>query len=286
MKRIIICLLISFNAMRLFSQDFTVFHDRRGDLSRVLYFYNDSISEFASLFSSNALKILMGNVDLLDSRYSYLDIFSLAQLDSRNLRLLRNMVYARHGYKFNSEDLVSYFSRFDWYNPKFSNVDDLLTDVDTYNIRAIQAFENMNENSRNIVLNNPAGFWHDSPVVAADYGERFIIHPNNRLEFYFSSMQNMPIASRLNGSYTIKGNVLIYSVTEIYIVMNNSEIEEYPWGHSWENETGNKLTLEKPIIFRFPVSNIETRTWGSDFSRETITIGGKDFFKFSDDVNY
>jgi hypothetical protein len=286
MKRIIICLLIYLNAMGLFSQEFTIFQGGRGDLNRVLNFYNGSISEFSGIFSSNALKILMGDADLLGGGYSRLDIFSLAQFDSRNLRLLRNMVYARHGYKFNSSDLTLYFSRFDWYNPRFDNVDDLLTDVDKYNIQAIQAFESRNENSRNIVLNNPVGFWHDSPAVASGYGERFIIHPNNRLEFYFSQMQNMPIASRLNGSYTIKGNVLIYSVTEIYIVMNNSQIMEYPWGYSWEDETENKLTLEKPIMFKFPVSNVWTRTWGSDFSRETITIGGRDFFKFSDDVNY
>jgi hypothetical protein len=285
MKRIIICLMISFNVMGLFSQDWTVFHGGRGDLSRALSSYNDSISEFTGIFSSNALKILMGEIALLSGRYSYLDIFSLAQLDNRNLRLLRNMIYARYGYKFNSEDLVSYFSRFDWYNPRFDNVDNRLTDVDNYNIRAIQAFGNMNENSRNIVLNNLVGVWHGSPVVAAGYSERFIIHPNNRLEFYFSQMKNVPIASRLNGSYTIRGNVLIYSVTEIYFVMNNSEIMQGANGYEWENIEGNKLTLEKPIIFKFPVSNIGTRTWGSDLTRETITIGGQDFFKLSDDVN-
>jgi hypothetical protein len=286
MKKIIIYIIIFFITMGLFSQDFSVLHGGRGNIGQISNSYNNSIFEFSGIFSSNALKILLGEVDLLSTRYSRLDIFSLAQLDSKNLRLLRNMVYARHGYRFSSADLVSYFTRFDWYNPRFDNVDNLLTDVDKYNISAIQVFENMNENLPNIILNNLTGFWHDSPAVAAGYSERFIIHPNNKLEFYFSEMQNMPIAARLNGSYTIKGNVLIYSVTEIYFVMNNSEIMQYPWGYSWEDETGNKLTLEKPIVFKFPVSNMETRTWSSEFSRETITIGGKDFFKLSDNVNF
>ncbi|MDY5123760.1 MAG: YARHG domain-containing protein [Treponema sp.] len=37
-------------------------------------------------------------------------------------RYLRNLVYARHGYIFNSEDLNSYFNKFDWYktNPSFT----------------------------------------------------------------------------------------------------------------------------------------------------------------------
>jgi hypothetical protein len=123
----------------------------------------------------------------------------------------------------------------------------------------IQSFENRNENLPNVVLNSPVGFWHDSPGVAARFGERFIIHPNNRLEFYFSDMQNMPIASRLNGSYEISGNVLIYSVTEIYFVMNNADIRGYPWGYSWDDSTENKLILERPLYInsRFQISQQE-----------------------------
>lgn len=285
MKKTIICLILYLNVTGLFAQDWSVLHGGRGDLNRVLRSYNGSIFEFSSLFSSNALRILLGEVDILNSRYLELDIFSLSQLDNRGLRLLRNMIYARHGYRFNSPDLTTFFRRFTWYNPRHDNVDNLLTDVDKYHIQMIQAFENMNENLPNIILNNHTGFWHNSPAVAAGYGERFIFHPNNRLEFYFSQMQNMPIASHINGSYVIRGNVLIYTVTEIYFVINNANIVEEPWGTSWENSTINKLTLETPIVYKFPVSNIETRSWDSGLTRETLTIGGRDFFKLTNNVN-
>jgi hypothetical protein len=286
MKKLIVCLMIYLSTAGLFAQDFHVFYDEREDLNRVLRSYNDSIFEFASIFSSGALRILLGEVDILDSRWVQLDIFSLSQMDNRSLRILRNMIYARHGYRFNSPDLTAFFNRFNWYNPRFDNVDGFLTDVDNFHIQMIQAFENRNENLPNVVLNNPAGFWHDSPAVAASYGERFIIHPDNRLEFYFSNMQNVPIAGHLNGSYAIRGNVLIYSVTEIYFVMNNGDIRSMTWGYYWDNSTGNKLTLEKPIVYKFPVSNIETVSWTSGLSCETLTIGGRNFYKFSDDVNY
>ncbi|MCL2720753.1 MAG: YARHG domain-containing protein [Treponema sp.] len=291
MKKIII-LLVFLISTGLFAQDFSVFHDENertrhtsGELS-ILSFYEGSIFEFSSIFSSNALRILLGEVDILASRWVQLDIFSLAQLDNRNLRLLRNMIYARHGLRFNSADLTSYFRQFDWYNPRLNNVDNLLTDVDKWHIGYIQAYESRNENLPNITLNNPIGFWHDSPAVAASYGERFIFHPNNRLEFYFSNMQNMPIASRLNGTYLIRGNVLIYSVTEIYFVMNNADIRRYTWGNSWVNSTENKLTLERPIIYKFPVSGITTSTFGTDRTLETLEIGGRKYFKFSNNVNY
>ena len=266
-----------------FSQDF--FNDRFVDFDRALESYNRSILDFAGIFSSNALRILMGDIELLNSGHSGLDIFSLAQLDNQHLRLLRNMIFARHGNIFNSPDLISYFNRFNWYNPRFNNVDGLLTYVDRAHIQMIQAFENRNENLPNIVWNNPTGFWHDSPMVAAGFSTRFIIHPNNRLEYYFSSMTNFPIGVSLNGSYSISGNVLIYTVTEISINTNNSVPARYPWGYSWGSITENKLTFNEPIIFRFPVTNIESFNFDNR-TLKTITIGGTRFFRLSGDVNF
>lgn len=282
MKKIIICLIILINANFAFSQDF--FNDRNVDLNQALDSYDRSIYDFASIFSSKALRILLGNIDILSTRWVELDIFSLAQLDNQHLRLLRNMIYARHGYIFNSQELISYFNRFDWYSPKFRNIDGLLTNVDRMHIQMIQAFENRNENLANISWNNSTGFWHESPVVAAGYSRRFIIHPDNRLEYYFSSMTNFQIGISLNGNYSIKGNVLIYYVTEININMNNSVLSSYPWGYSWENSTGNKLTLDKPIVYKIHVSNIESYNWNNQ-AYETITIGGMRFFKLSNNVN-
>ncbi|MDR2730664.1 MAG: YARHG domain-containing protein [Treponema sp.] len=284
MKKLFICLVVCLNITGLFAQDFSVFHGEEGSLNEILRSYNGSVSEFAGIFSSKALKILLGEVDILNSRYLELDIFSLSRLDNHGLRLLRNMIYARHGYRFSSPDLTAFFSRFDWYNPMYNDVERFLTNIDKRHIQIIQSFENRNENLPSIVLNKPAGFWHDSPAVAAGYGERFIFHPNNRLEFYFSQMRNIPIASRLDGSYVIKGNVLIYSVTEIYFVMNNADIRRDPGGYSWDSSTGNKLTLERPLVYKFPVSNITTRVFSSERSLEALTIGGRDFYKFSDDV--
>jgi hypothetical protein len=247
--------------------------------------YRNSMFEFAGIFSSNAMRILLGEIDLLKTQYSRLDIFSVAQLNNQNLRLLRNTIYARHGCIFNLEDLTVHFKQFDWYNPRFENVDRLLTDVDKYNIQMIQEFESRNKKLP-VITYNIVGFWHDNPSVGAGYGEHFIIYPDNRLEFYFSSMRDLSIVGRLNGSYTVNGNVLIFFVEEISFATNDSEYEAYTWGYGWANEVGNKMTFEKPIIYEFPVSTIETMSWDSGYTLETIKIGGQNFFKFSDDVNF
>ena len=60
-----------------------------------------------------------------------------------DLRILRNEIFARKGYIFKSEDLNNYFSKFEWYNPRFKSdeIDNYLTEVDKQNIEVIAGYE-------------------------------------------------------------------------------------------------------------------------------------------------
>jgi hypothetical protein len=65
----------------------------------------------------------------------------LANLSRRDLRILRNTIYARHGRQFKSQLLQEYFDTMEWYkaNPAFT--DKALTKVDTTNVRLIKSVE-------------------------------------------------------------------------------------------------------------------------------------------------
>lgn len=56
-----------------------------------------------------------------DELYPYMNLPTLS-MQKKDLRLLRNLFYAKHGYIFKSQDLKDIFENFDWYkpNPKFS----------------------------------------------------------------------------------------------------------------------------------------------------------------------
>ncbi len=58
-----------------------------------------------------------------------------------NLRILRNAIFARHGYKFKSADLQEYFAGFDWYRSRFADVTAQLSSVEKKNIELIKALE-------------------------------------------------------------------------------------------------------------------------------------------------
>lgn len=69
---------------------------------------------------------------------------TLKQLDNmsrRDLRLLRNLIYARHGYRFKSELLRGYFSDFEWYRPDPKFTSKRLTRIDWRNIKLVKSLE-------------------------------------------------------------------------------------------------------------------------------------------------
>jgi YARHG domain len=65
----------------------------------------------------------------------------LSNLSRRDLRLLRNTIYARHGRQFKSKLLQAYFDDMAWYkrNPAFTDKD--LSKIDNTNVRLIKSVE-------------------------------------------------------------------------------------------------------------------------------------------------
>lgn len=65
----------------------------------------------------------------------------LAEMSRRDLRILRNMVYARHGRPFQSDILRMYFANMPWYTEDRAYTDARLTEADRRNIQLIQTVE-------------------------------------------------------------------------------------------------------------------------------------------------
>ncbi len=58
------------------------------------------------------------------------------------LRIMRNEIYARHGYSFLMEDMQKHFAVVDWYMPIVLDVKSQLTDIETKNAALIKRYEN------------------------------------------------------------------------------------------------------------------------------------------------
>lgn len=61
--------------------------------------------------------------------------------DKAQLKVMRNEIYARHGYKFKTETMLDYFAECNWYSGIETNVDSKLTKIEKENIELIQKYE-------------------------------------------------------------------------------------------------------------------------------------------------
>ena len=66
----------------------------------------------------------------------------LAKYDKKSLRIMRNEILARHGYRFESKDLQDYFGKQSWYQPAASNDQIKLSLLEQLNIDLIKFAEN------------------------------------------------------------------------------------------------------------------------------------------------
>ena len=76
-----------------------------------------------------------------DMLLTYEDLYHLTE---EELRLARNEIYARHGRKFNNQELQDYFNSKDWYFGYIESEDfseDLLSDIERQNVDFIMSFE-------------------------------------------------------------------------------------------------------------------------------------------------
>lgn len=72
-----------------------------------------------------------------------IDTLDLLDLNKEQLRFLRNEIFARRGYIFQSQDLNEYFLKFNWYEPKYSSneIINYLSVIDQTNIEQIKQLE-------------------------------------------------------------------------------------------------------------------------------------------------
>ena len=62
----------------------------------------------------------------------------------KELEIMRNSIYARHGYRFRRDDLLRYFSQFSWYTPSSGDMTlaySYMSGIERYNVEFIKKHE-------------------------------------------------------------------------------------------------------------------------------------------------
>ena len=98
-----------------------------------------SVAPVKKSHSSYSTPSGLPNYDWLSSRYVTHE--DLAYKSGSQLRIMRNYIYARHGYSFKSADLQRYFAQYPWYTPRYSDVSHMLSSTEMHNVSTIKAYE-------------------------------------------------------------------------------------------------------------------------------------------------
>jgi hypothetical protein len=272
-----------------------------------------------TLYNDIVPRLLMGDIELLDHKLS---ILALAQTNKPILRILRNMIYAKHGFIFQSQNLSTYFSTFNWYKPRFRNednsvtevekpyldlirkkldrdnnprlrsVDNLFTEVDKINTDLIRSFEAMDDSIADIAKEEDyIGYWHIMPYFADSPSIRFILKENGVIEYGTNSMAELRLLDSITGKYEIKGNVLEFQATQIEFYINNAEFESSFDGVQWKEKDFITATFDKPIIYRFPITlpvleMVYDPIKKTNVQLEVIRIGNETFYRMKDVPRY
>ena len=71
----------------------------------------------------------------------------LKKLSKLDLQILRNTIFARHGYTFKKKNYRQFFNPVEWYVPVSSDIDGQLTSLEKKNIALLQKFEKYAEDN-------------------------------------------------------------------------------------------------------------------------------------------
>ena len=91
--------------------------------------------------SGNSTKYVPG--DYPQASTQYLNANELRYLSKQDLLLMRNEIFARHGYIFKRADLHNHFITKPWYNGLYKDVSHFLSPIEKANIKMIKGFEDL-----------------------------------------------------------------------------------------------------------------------------------------------
>lgn len=274
MRKTISCVLLLFLILQY------LFADDDLDIKRQKW----DVDSYSILYNDTAWRILYGGeINLLEKA---LPMMSLARLDARQHRLLRNTIYAKYGYNFRSVDLKYFFQHFDWYetDPGFS--ESQFSKIDQINIAKLLIYEEAyrSKSVLNIEKKDLIGVWQGSPVMASGWGDRFAFHNDGRLRWFSNQMFGAKRLLEYNGTWRIDGHILVFSVNETIYYKDGKISKDFNPMNGFFIEPSEKYSTQQypAVEYRIPIG--KPKLWNHEEigDRWSVSLGGEILFRMED----
>ncbi|WP_281637010.1 YARHG domain-containing protein [Flavobacterium marginilacus] len=97
-------------------------------------------TEVAEVYTEESYRTASDIITKINSSTTKLTEKGLKNLKKLELEILRNTIYARHGYTFKKKSYRQFFDSVEWYIPISENVDKELTSLEKNNIKSLFKF--------------------------------------------------------------------------------------------------------------------------------------------------
>lgn len=255
--------------------------------------YNDEISKYAKeingqnpetwriserLESANMYydleryKTIIRNGDISAIENPYLNDLQLGVLSKTELKLFRNLFYAKKGFIFSDDELSKYYSQFEWYTPTTKNVN--FTDLEQSAIDRIKIFES--ESTIEYAYENRNIIWEQWNGGADQRG--FLLKLNKDKTFEFIPNQGINRLIKIEGKWSISKNKIILSVEKEFVYFGGY-IADHPNTPYIDKATPGIITFEKPIKITLPLNETDVdKEYNLTWSEQWIMLGSTECY--------
>ena len=108
---------------------------------KIQFVYEDGEEEITEDYMETYFLSTTGALFDINSSTTLLDKKTVENLSKADIFILRNAIYAKHGYAFKKRPLRAYFDNHTWYMPVYSDIRKLLTETEKKNIQLLLSYE-------------------------------------------------------------------------------------------------------------------------------------------------
>lgn len=217
-------------------------------------------------------KTIIRHGDIAAIEKPYLDDILLGALSKTELKLFRNMFYAKKGYAFADEDLTKYFNQFEWYKPETKDV--TFTDQEEYAIQRIKIFEA--DSTVNYDFKNRDIVWEAFNGGADQRGHLLILNKNSTFEYI--PRQTINRMKNLKGKWKIVNNRIELSVESEALILGGY-VDDSPFAPAIVKGTPVTITYDNPLKISLPINESETyKKYNFNFGEKWLQIGSSDCY--------
>lgn len=226
--------------------------------------YLDSAEELIDL---ERYKTIIRNGDISAIEKPYLNDLQLGALSKTELKLFRNLFFAKKGFIFSDKELEKYFKQFDWYKPESKGVN--FSELEKTAISRIQLFEA--ESSVKYDYENRTVVWETWNGGADQRGP--LLKLNKDKTFEYTPWKTINRVEKINGSWLVSNNRIILSV-ESESVLFGGYVAADPNTPFIAKGNPVKIIYETPLKISLPLNESQaSKEYNLNWSEKWLRIG-------------